>query len=60
MFRVMQGGRLSGRRLFTFFVLTLWDYLKQGASNTILFTLFIVSCCIEYPRICKHEMVHKG
>ena len=60
MFRVMQGGRLSGRRLFTFFALTLWDYLTQGANHTILFTLFIVSCFIGYPHIFKHEMVHKG
>ena len=36
MFRVMQGERLSRRRLFSrtyldFFVLTLWDYLTQEA-----------------------------
>ena len=33
--------------IFTFFVLTLWDYLTQRASHTILFTLFIVSCLVS-------------
>ena len=52
-FRVMQGGRLSWRRLFSrtylhFFVLTLWDYFTQGASHTRTkrFTLLIVLCLV--------------
>ena len=58
MFRVMQGERLSGRRLFSrtylhFFVLTLWDYLTQEASHTKRFTLVIAPsytfCWQWYP-----------
>ena len=48
-FRVMEGGRLSrlfGRTYLHLFVLTLWDYLTQGTSHTIRFTLFIVSCLV--------------
>ena len=55
LFRVSCHARwgLSGTRLFSrvtylhFFVLTLWDYLTQRASHTILFTLFIASCFVS-------------
>ena len=51
LFRVSCHARwgLSGTRLFSrvtylhFLVLTLWDYLTQRASHTILFTLFVAS-----------------
>ena len=55
LFRVSCHARwgLSGTRLFSrvtylhFFVLTLWDYLTQRTSHTILFTLFIASCFVS-------------
>ena len=53
-FLVMQGGRQS--RLFSrtylhFFVLTLWDYLTQGASHTIRITLMLGICCMAASRV---------
>ena len=50
LFRVSFHARwgLSGSRTYLhFFVLTLWDYLTERASHTILFTLFIVSCLVS-------------
>ena len=43
----LSGSRLFSRTYLHFFVLTLWDYLTQRASHTILFTLFIVSCLVS-------------
>ena len=61
MFRVMQGGRQS--RLFSrtylhFFALTLWDYLKQGGSHTIRFTLILGICDafqLYKQRLCRFK-----
>ena len=33
--------------IYIFSVLTLWDYLMQGASHTKRFTLFIVLCLVS-------------
>ena len=33
--------------IYIFLVLTLWDYLMQGASHTKRFTLFIVLCLVS-------------
>ena len=33
--------------IYILFVLTLWDYLTQGASHTKQFTLFIVLCLVS-------------
>ena len=43
----LSGSLLFSRTYLHFVVLTLWDYLTQRASHTILFTLFIVSCLVS-------------
>ena len=53
-FLVMQGerqSRLFGRTYLHFFVLTLWDYMTQGASHTIRITLMLCICCMAVSRV---------
>ena len=43
--------RLFSRTYLLFFVLTLRDYLTQGASHTIQFMLMLGICCMTVDKI---------